>query len=347
LIEKAPPEHRLLDLLQQAVSFQFGNFPPRDPISSLVTDFRPSVVPSRESVRLPVQHTGNVKALAFIPGTNTLLSGSTDHSMCAWDVSEMRYLGRLAGHEGRIWSIATGGDFAATGGGDGTVRLWSVGGITSNLRAIFNGHQGDVYSVDVEPGGTRIVSGGCDQSIMIWDGSTQSPEACLKGHSESVTAVLFAGSGQTVISGGNDLTVQLWDIRSCLATEQLTPVLGEVSSLAVDSGFTKILAATRDNTNRIWDRRMNAPVVMLKGHRNASRHFVRARFGPDDQTVIGGSDDGKIYCWNARTGEIIDVIPAHPKGVFDMVWNSHGHCFASCGDDTNIIIWSPQRYTPQ
>jgi WD40 repeat protein len=342
LIEQSPPEHRLLDLLQQAVSFQFGNFPPRNPITSVVADFRPSVIPSHESANLPSHHTSNIKALAFIPGTNTLLSGSSDKSICVWNVSGLTLIGKLNGHQGRVWSVAAGREFAVTGSGDGTVRLWSVHDLSE--LAVFNGHQDDVYSVDVEPGGNRIVSGGYDQSIMLWDGSTQSPEACLKGHSESVTSVLFGE--QTVVSGGDDLTVQLWDIRSCLATEQLSPVLGEVTSLAADSGFTKILAATRDNTNRIWDRRMNAPVVVLKGHRNAARHFVRARFAPDDQTVIGGSDDGKIYCWNATTGEIVDVIPAHPKGVFDIVWNSHGHCFASCGDDPDLHVWSPRRFVP-
>jgi WD40 repeat protein len=128
-----------------------------------------------------------------------------------------------------------------------------------------------------------------------------------------------------------------------LVTAQLAPVLGEVTGLAADTNFVRVLAATKDNTNRIWDLRMADAVVLLRGHRNAQKHFVRARFGPDEKVVIGGSEDGKIWCWDAGSGEVIEKIVAHRGGVYDVVWSSHGHCFASCGDDPGILLWTPRR----
>jgi WD40 repeat protein len=341
LIEEDPAPHRLLSLLDQAISFQCGDFPPDGSVVSLISDYCPSVIPVAPAIELCDGHKDSVKAIAFVPGSNTLLSGSSDQRICVWNTAKREKVGFLKGHAGRIWSIAAGDNCAVTGSSDGTVRLWEISSQTQ--LALFSGHIGDVYSVDIEAGGRRIVSGGYDQSIIVWDAPTQVPEASLKGHREAVTSVLFDRSGQFVVSGGSDLTLQVWDIRTCLATMQLLPVLGEVTSVAASDSFGHILAATKDNTNRIWDLRFPSKFVVLKGHQNSSKHFVRARFGPDGRTVLSGSDDGKIYIWEALTGKLIDRIQAHGRGVMDIVWCPHNHMFASCGDDTTVMLWPPSE----
>lgn len=341
IIEPTLPNHRLTDLLQQAVTFQFGDYPPNEQLTSLVSDFQPSVIPTGPPIELPIHHQASIKSLTFVPGSNTLLSGSTDKTICVWSSEKKKLIGKLEGHKGRIWALAATENFAASASSDGTVKLWSMSDYSQ--KAEFVGHSGDIYSVDIERGNRHIVSGGYDQSVIVWDASTQNPETTLKGHSGAVTAVLFDPTGQVVVSGGKDLTIQLWDVRTYLATSQLSPVLGEVTGLDADSTFSQILASTKDNTIRIWDMRMLDRVQVLKGHQNASKHFVRAHFGPGDKTVISGSDDGKIYCWNIETGKVIDKMRAHPMGVFDVVWSSHTHCFASFGDDVNVMLWKPHK----
>ncbi|KAK8899617.1 hypothetical protein M9Y10_001933 [Tritrichomonas musculus] len=341
LVEEKPPPQRLVQLIKQAVTFQFGTFPPENQISSLITDFEPSVIPTKKPIQLnpSAVHNGAVKSIAFVPGSNILLSGSDDKTVCVWSAATKKCIGRLSGHNGRIWSIASSEKCAVTSSSDSTVKLWSFN--DQRELATFKGHKGDVYCVDIEDGDSHLLSGGYDQSIVVWDTPTQIAATILKGHSGAVTAVQFDNSGKLVVSGGTDLTVQLWDVRSYLATIQLSPVLSEVTSLSSDKQFTHILAATKDNTNRIWDLRRTDSVMLLKGHSNASKHFVRARYGPDDKTVISGSDDGRIYCWDAITGKVIDKLKAHPMGVFDVVWSSHAHMFASCGNDNKVLLWEP------
>lgn len=342
LVEEKVSKQRLINLIKQAVTFQYGTFPPKEPIKSLITDFEPSVIPTGKPIELTPSavHTSAVKALAFVPGSNLLLSGSNDKTLCLWSAATKKLIGCLHGHTGRIWSIAANDKYGVTSSSDSTVKLWSI--TEQKEVATFRGHTGDVYCVDIEDGGGHLLSGGYDQSIVLWDTPTQIAETILKGHSGAVTAVQFDKTGKLVVSGGADLTVQLWDVRSYLATIQLSPVLSEVTSLSADKSFTHILAATKDNTNRIWDLRKTDSVLLLKGHSNASKHFVRARYGPDDKTVIGGSDDGRIYCWDATTGKVIDKLRAHQKGVFDIVWSSHAHLFASCGNDNKVLLWTPR-----
>jgi WD40 repeat protein len=73
--------------------------------------------------------------------------------------------------------------------------LWSVVDRTS--IGVLTGHSDDIYSVDVV--GRRVVSGGCDQAVVVWDAETGAPDATLKGHSEAVTAVLLGADGNVVV----------------------------------------------------------------------------------------------------------------------------------------------------
>jgi WD40 repeat protein len=88
-------------------------------------------------------------------------------------------------------------------------------------------------------------------TVILWDIKTGAKEINLKSHSGSVTSVLVDPHGHTIVGGRKDYSVQLWDVRSYLVTMNLTPVLGEVCSLSSDSSFERILASTKDNTNRI------------------------------------------------------------------------------------------------
>jgi hypothetical protein len=61
----------------------------------------------------------------------------------------------------------------ASGGSDGTVRLWDAasGGELSRLE----GHKDWVWSVAFSPDGTRLASGGSDGTVRLWDATSGQP----------------------------------------------------------------------------------------------------------------------------------------------------------------------------
>ena len=69
-----------------------------------------------------------------------------------------------------------------------------------------------VNSVAFSPDGRRIVSGGADNTVRVWDADTgQRIGQPLTGHTDGVTSVAFSPDGTRIASGSGDKTVRLWD----------------------------------------------------------------------------------------------------------------------------------------
>ena len=326
---------RFITLLKQAAAYQVSKTGSNGKVWSLLSDYKPVVLPVNPVKRL---QTSPIKSMCQLGGM--FLTGGSDCCLNLWDIKKCECVNSKKSHNGRIWSISSTNDIVATGSADSTVKLWN----SSNLDELYTlkGHKSDVYSVCIDENRKYLVSGGYDRKICMWDIQTAQLIKALELHEGSVTSLLFDSTGNILVSGGKDHIVQLWDTRNNFPIKKLGPVLGEVSSIAADSTFTHIIAATKDSTNRMWDLRMTDSVMLFKGHRNSSKQFVKVRFGPDDRTVMSGSDDGYVYTWDSSTGELLSKIHSHNGGVYDMQWVKEERTFVSYGETKDIVVWSSE-----
>ena len=60
------------------------------------------------------------------------------------------------------------GKTLASGGGDGTVRLWDVA-THQQIGNGLTGHTGAVWSVAFSPDGKTLASGSADDTVRLWD----------------------------------------------------------------------------------------------------------------------------------------------------------------------------------
>ncbi|QDT39372.1 WD domain, G-beta repeat [Stratiformator vulcanicus] len=64
------------------------------------------------------------------------------------------------------------------------------------------------------PDGKRIVSGGGDWTLKVWDAESGQETLTLTGHTSSVYSVCFSPDGKRIVSGGYDRTLKVWNAQS-------------------------------------------------------------------------------------------------------------------------------------
>lgn len=252
----------------------------------------------------------------------------------------VREWNRLKGHGGSVWSISVSpnGRFIASGGIDGTIKLWSIEG--QELRTL-KAHTGCVLYVCFSPDNKILASSGEDKLIKFWSLEGQELRI-LTGHQRSVWSIAFSPDGQTLASSSADNTVRLWH-RSGKPLAILSGHRGTVWSVCFSPGGKALLSGSADNTVKLWNlvRETNASELgrsqkTFSGYRRSIRSV---RFSPDGTILAFGCADHTIKLWS-RDGKEILTLKGHQGAVLTVRFSPDGNLLASGGEDGLIKLWN-------
>ncbi len=114
-------------------------------------------------------------------------------------------------------SFSSQGEFLTVSSWDNKVRIYEVlSNGTTQGRALYE-HQAPVLTTRWTNDGTKVVSGGCDKAVRLYDvASGQATQ--IGAHDDAVKVVRFAECGPSntpvVVSGSWDKTLKYWDMRT-------------------------------------------------------------------------------------------------------------------------------------
>ena len=66
---------------------------------------------------------------------------------------------------------------------------------------------------------------------------------------------------------------------------------------------------------------------------------LRAGFGPQQLTVVGGSEDGTVHVWDLESTEVVQQLSGHRDVVFEAKWSRDASVLATCSSDTTVRVW--------
>jgi WD40 repeat protein len=220
-------------------------------------------------------------------------------------------IARLAGHTGGVTALAFSPDrgLLASGGRDGTAKLWDIGSGTPGERASFGPPGRRLQSLTFSRNGNLMAagSGALDGTVWVFDVSGSAPRetVALRGARGAVNAIAFSPDGSLLAGAGEDRSLRIWE----------------------------------PNSNSRGEARANLP-----GHTAPVRALA---FSPDSQFVATGADDSTVRLWTvSRIRSTERAVLSHPTGVVALTYTSDGYTLITGGRDGVIRLMDPGSARP-
>jgi WD40 repeat protein/sterol desaturase/sphingolipid hydroxylase (fatty acid hydroxylase superfamily) len=240
---------------------------------------------------------------------------------------------------------------------------------------VLRGHKGAVRSVALSADSLRLVSGGEDGVVKVWNAATGEETLTFTEPTKAVTSVALSADGKHIVAGGQDGTVRVWDATTSdllTCTGHTAPVL----SVAVSADGQRVVSGAADGTARVWNTGWSQQEQTLGGHTGAvlgvalsadgsrvvSAHWALAKVwdveserettvlkghsdlvtsvavSVDGKRIITGSEDGTARIWDPSGKQAI-VCAGHKAAIASVAVSANGQRVVTGSKDRTVKVW--------
>jgi guanine nucleotide-binding protein subunit beta-2-like 1 protein len=286
------------------------------------------------------------------------LSASRDKSVIVWRIEDKAEAYAVAersltahSHFVQAVTLTMDSAYALTASWDGTLRLWDLA--TGKSRQTFIGHTKDVLTVAMNPLTFKILSGGRDKSIRLWNvigeckATIDSPAA--GAHTDWVSAIAFSPKmGEDVaVSASWDKVVKVWDcsgVGTPLLRYNLTGHTGYLNTVTVSPDGSLCASGGRDGSVHLFGLVEGRKLYELNG--GSVIHSVV--FSPTRYWLCAATDKN-VTIWDLESKEVVATLepefpPRSDKALVpyctSLCWNADGTTLFAGFTDNQVRVWT-------
>lgn len=312
--------------------------------------------PSDNAERLLIGHAQNVCALAVVPGSKSIVSGSWDSTARIWSVGSWEVEAVLEGHEGAVWDVLPLSEtLVITGCADKNIRIFDLGkAVAGQVQP-----RSTIYTPDVvralcqvprsHPSGADIASASNDGTIRLWKLSGQKVGE-LRGHTSFIYSLTSLPSGE-LVSSGEDRTIRVWRGSECVQT--ITHPAISVWSVAACPANGDIVSGASDGIVRVFSRseeRVASPETLAHFDESVKSSSIPQQEvgginkeklpGPEFLKNKSGTKEGQVQMIKDDDGSVT----AHQWSTAQQQWINVGTVVDAVGSSGRKVEYNGQSY---
>jgi len=281
----------------------------------------------------PAPAAAPLTALALTADGKLLVGTTNTGGLKAWHAADGTDAGVAFGHEGAISALAINPTLpqAATGGIDGTVRLWRQPAVVRSLAH----HAKPITAVATSADGKVAISAAEDMTVQLWNLTEGKPSIALPTQTAAVAALAVSADGKLAATGDATGMIRIWNAADGKPVAAWGGHAAAVSSLKFDAAGTQLVSGGADGTVGLWKVPAATPRMLQEREPAATAIATTA----DGKLMAIASADKAFAVINVADGKPAFTKEKLPQQPTSLAFSADGTLLAVGNDGGKVTIY--------
>jgi len=286
---------------------------------------------------ISTNHNKQVNDIVFPSGYNKLFVTCSEETIRVWNLNTNKSLLtiRVPNMVCNAVQILNDGRSIISGWNDNKIRAFTPES-GAQMYAINDAHNKGVTAIAATSDCTKIISGGGEGQVRIWDISQQRMIEAMKEHKGIVTCIQVMGNDKECVTSSEDGTCIIWSLKTfCRVQIIFSNTLFKAVCCRPD--ILQVIATGTDRKISYWVTVDGSQIRELEGSKSGSIEGMD--ISPDGRYFVTGGKDKLIKVWKYDAGEVTHVGIGHAGDITSVKICPQQQWIVSVSGDGAIMRW--------